>query len=198
MKPLLIAATALVLLSVIAVVVLVGSSYQAASDAIRQSSASNHSEQLRSAVLAAETSQQRSSATIAMQLAKDYTFRCYQPSRNVVYNIREFLLSKAISARYSPDKILSAYMDHVYMGKGIEGLPAAARFYVGKNAQDLDASECALLAGLIRSPAAYSPIRHPDRAVQRRNAILERMLQSGAITRQTFEVATRQGIRPAA
>jgi membrane peptidoglycan carboxypeptidase len=198
MKTLLIAATALVLLSASAVVVLIGSSFQAASHSIRQSSVSNHPEQLRSAVLAAETSQQRSSATIAMQFAKDYTCRSYRPSRNIVFNIREALLSKAISIRYLPKKILSAYMDHVYMGKGIEGLPAAARFYVGRNAHDLDASECALLAGLIESPGSYSPIHHPDRAIQRRNAVLQRMLQSGAISRQTFEAATRQSIRPAA
>ena len=133
-----------------------------------------------------------------MQFAKDYTSRHNKPSRNITFNIREIVLSKAISMRYSPNEILSAYMDHVYLGQGVEGLPAAARVYFGKKPQDLDASECALLAGLIRSPASYSPTHHPDRAVQRRNTVLQRMLESGAITQQTFESATQQRIRPAA
>src|SRR5436309_3160574 len=103
MKAVLIMVIAVVLVSATAVIVLIGSSYRAASEAIRDSSSSNCPDLLRRAVLAAETSHQRSAADISMQLAKDYTFRYNQPSRNIIFQIRELLLSTAISARYSPN-----------------------------------------------------------------------------------------------
>jgi membrane peptidoglycan carboxypeptidase len=174
---------------------LIGASFRKASEAIRRSSGSNHPELLRRAVLAAEAPRNAGEASITNQFAKDYSYD--RSSRRMTALIRELLLSAAIDTCYSSDDILSAYMNSVYMGKGIAGLPAAARAYLGKSPHDLDAAECALLAGLIRSPTYYSPIQHLDRAVQRRNSVLKRMLETGAISSQTFESAKRRSVRVA-
>jgi membrane peptidoglycan carboxypeptidase len=177
---------------------LIAPSYMDLSGAIRAARTTRHPELLRNAVIAAEASSAPLAATFAQQLAKGYTIRHHPPSRHLTRQLREFLVAKAINVRYPNDQILATYMEHVYMGPGIEGMEAAARAYVGKTTRDLDAAECALLAGMIRSPSSYSPLRHADRAIQRRNDVLNRMLQRGVINQRAFETAIIQPLRPAA
>jgi penicillin-binding protein 1B len=99
---------------------------------------------------------------------------------------REGLLSVMLDAAYAKDRILEVYLNEVYLGQrgpvAICGVQAASRFYFGRDVADLSLGESALVAGLIRSPGRYNPFAHRDRALQRRDRVLERMLRLGLIT----------------
>ncbi len=81
------------------------------------------------------------------------------------------------------------YLNKVYFGDGLHGVEAAARGYFGKPAADVQVDEAALLAGLIQSPSSYAPTVNLDRAVARRNVVLQAMVSSGAIDAATAERA---------
>ena len=180
-----------VLLSVLVIGVAVAPSWSRASDAVRRSSTSSYPQLLRNAVLAAETNDGRWSNTFAVQLAKLYGARAFAPSRHLTYQVRESALAAVISLRYSHDDILTAYLDHVFMGRGVEGIENGSQAYFGKSTEKLSAAECAFLAGIIRSPALY--LREPNRARDRRNAVLHRMLQNGAIDQATYASGIAEG-----
>jgi penicillin-binding protein 1A len=97
--------------------------------------------------------------------------------------VREAFLARELESRYSKDEILTLYVNRVFLGHGAYGVAAAARRYFGKRAQDLDVAQCALLAGLARAPADTSPLEHPDAALARRNQVLEKMVELGALGR---------------
>jgi penicillin-binding protein 1B len=91
-----------------------------------------------------------------------------------------------LEARLSKERILSLYLNEIYMGQdgpmAVAGVKAAARFYFDKDLRRLDLGECAMLAGLIRSPYRYNPRRDPTAAVQRRDFVLRRMREEGSIS----------------
>jgi penicillin-binding protein 1B len=97
--------------------------------------------------------------------------------------VREGLMSVILDSRYSKDRILEVYLNAVYLGQrgsvSICGVQAASRYFFGRNVSDLSLAEAATLAGLIRNPGGYNPFTHPDRAVERRNAVLDAMLDQG-------------------
>ena len=84
-----------------------------------------------------------------------------------------------IEQQYSKAQILEFYLNSIYLGHGAWGVQAAAEVYFGKSVQDLKASECALIAGLAKSPEYYSPFRHPRAALSRRNLVLQLMERHG-------------------
>lgn len=94
-----------------------------------------------------------------------------------------------LERHFNNDQILTIYMNRAYFGPGIYGVENAAETYFGKQADDLSAAQAALLAGLHWSPSHFSPKNHPDRAVQRRNTVIEAMAQRGAISQQEAAVA---------
>ena len=94
-----------------------------------------------------------------------------------------------LEERYSKPQILQAYLNAVYFGDGFFGIEAAARGYFGKSASDLQPQEAALLAGLIRSPAGYSPSAAPKRALARRNLVLRLMRDNGRLTDAEYHAA---------
>jgi penicillin-binding protein 1A len=140
------------------------------------------------AVLANVRSGRRSQggSTITQQLARqsfltrDKTFR---------RKLKEMLLATQIEHAYEKDQILELYLNKVYFGDGFHGIEAASRGYLAKPAKDLDVADAALLAGLIQSPSAYAPTENKARALTRRAVVLQAMLDSGAIDRETFERA---------
>ena len=87
---------------------------------------------------------------------------------------------------YSKDRILELYLNKVYFGDGLYGVEAAARGYFGKHASELSLAEAALLAGLVKSPSSYAPTVSRERALARRNVVLQAMLEVGAIDRPTW------------
>jgi len=112
---------------------------------------------------------------------------------------REGLLSVMLDAQYSKERILEVYLNEVYLGQrgpvAICGVQAAARFYFGRDVADLSLGESALLAGLISSPGRYNPFAHRERAVKRRNLVLDTMRRLGKITAAEAEKASAEALQ---
>jgi penicillin-binding protein 1A len=96
--------------------------------------------------------------------------------------IREAVLAWQLEDIWSKDQILTAYLNTVYYGSGAYGVEAAAQTFFHKHVWQLDLAQCALLAGLPRTPTGYSPVADPADALARRNQVLGEMLQQGRIT----------------
>src|SRR4029077_11146105 len=103
--------------------------------------------------------------------------------------VKEVILAAHIEREYSKKDILEMYLNKVYFGDGLYGVEAASRGYFSKHASDLTVDEAALLAGLIQSPSSYAPTVNPDRAVARRNVVLQTMVSAGAIAQTQYERA---------
>src|SRR5206468_2634541 len=96
--------------------------------------------------------------------------------------IQEALLAIQIERRFTKEQIFTLYANQIYLGHGVYGFEAASEFYFSKPAKQLSLGEAALIAGLPKSPVAYSPITHPDRALRRRNLVINAMLEDGKLT----------------
>ncbi|CAN5462049.1 penicillin-binding protein 1A [soil metagenome] len=125
-------------------------------------------------------------STITQQLARQGFL-----TRDKTYQrkLREVVLATYIESAHSKDEILELYLNKVYFGDGLYGVEAASRGYFDKPASELNVEEAALLAGLIQSPSSYAPTVNKDRAVARRNVVLQTMVSSGAIDADTAERA---------
>lgn len=135
-------------------------------------------------------------STITQQLVKN---RLLGSERTFWRKLREAWLATIIEWRYSKEQILEAYLNEIYLGQrgslAIRGVGAAARAYFGKEVHQLALADAALIAGLVRAPNSYSPAGNPERARQRRDAVLQRMRELGWITVADFERGRRQPIR---
>src|SRR5262249_6965760 len=100
--------------------------------------------------------------------------------------------------RYSKDEVLQLYLNQIYFGGGAYGVEAAARLYFDKHARELNLAECALLAGLIRSPNRYSPVNSVEIARDRRATVLRRMKDLGFISEAEEKQPAESPILPAA
>jgi penicillin-binding protein 1A len=127
-------------------------------------------------------------STLTQQLAKVLFLT---PERSYSRKLKEMILSLRIEQRYTKREILSLYLNQIYFGSGAYGVEAAAKIYFGKTIKDLNIAECALLAGLPRSPKYYSPFKSPASALGRRAYVLNRMAAVGAITRDQAEDAKK-------
>jgi penicillin-binding protein 1A len=96
---------------------------------------------------------------------------------------------------YDKNEILELYLNKVYFGGGLYGVEAASRGYFGKSSHDLTVDEAALLAGLIQSPSSYAPSVNLDRAVTRRNVVLQAMVSTGSIDQPTADRARRTPVK---
>ena len=118
-------------------------------------------------------------STLTMQLARNLFL---SPDRSFHRKMQEALLAIQIERRFTKEQILTLYANQIYLGHGVYGFEAASEFYFNKPAKQLTLPEAALIAGLPKSPAYYSPINHPDRALHRRNLVINAMLEDGKIT----------------
>ena len=125
-------------------------------------------------------------STITQQLAKTLFLR---PRKSLLRKAKEAFLSFQIERRYTKDEILELYLNQVYFGSGAYGVESAAKIYFGKSVSDLNLPECALLAGLPRSPSRYSPLLDPELAIKRRNIVLKQLQDTGVITHSDYEIA---------
>ncbi|MBI4161331.1 MAG: PBP1A family penicillin-binding protein, partial [Acidobacteria bacterium] len=123
-------------------------------------------------------------STITQQLARNLFLR---PDKTPWRKIQEAVLALQIEKAYTKEEILEFYCNQIYMGHGRYGLEAAARFYFGKGVAALAPPEAALLAGILQRPEALSPFRFPDRALAKRNHVLNRMAREGYLTREEAE-----------
>jgi len=118
-------------------------------------------------------------STLTMQLARNLFL---SPDRSFHRKVQEMLLAIQIERRFTKEQILTLYANQIYLGHGVYGFEAASEFYFSKPAKQLTLPEAALIVGLPKSPVAYSPINHPDRALKRRNLVINAMLEDGKIT----------------
>src|SRR4029453_16071403 len=132
---------------------------------------------------------------ITQQLAGN-TFPEQLPSNDRSYQrkVLEMLVAQEIEKRCSKRKILELYLNRVFFGSGFYGAEAAARGYFGKRAKDLNLSEAAMLAGLLKSPSNLSPWRNRQACVEQRNYVLQRAREVGLIDAQTYEATIKQDL----
>jgi len=142
---------------------------------------------LRAAVELITTGQIRSGgSTITMQVARNFFLNNRQ---EFTRKFNEILLAFKIEEGLTKQEILSLYTNKIYMGNRAYGVGAAAHVYYGKRLQDLTLAETAMIAGLPKAPSTYNPIANPQRALQRRNWILGRMLLLKNITTEQYQAA---------
>jgi penicillin-binding protein 1A len=118
-------------------------------------------------------------STLTMQLAKNLFL---SPDRSFYRKVQEALLAIQIERRFTKPQIFTLYANQIFLGHGNYGYEAASEYFFSKHARQLTLEEAALLAGLPKAPQYYSPINHPDRALRRRNLVINAMLEDGKIT----------------
>jgi penicillin-binding protein 1A len=135
-----------------------------------------------------------------------------QSHRTIFEKLREAALAYQLSHKWSKEKIITAYLNTIYYGNGAYGIEAAAETYFGHEpdhlgcgtpgqklcVEELKPWEAALLAAILRSPTEYDPLTHPQATMQRRNLVLEQMLDQGYLTRLLYDESVRQPMPSAA
>ena len=125
-------------------------------------------------------------STITQQLARQSFLT---PNKSYRRKVQELILAARLERLYTKQQILALYFNKVYFGDGLYGVEAASRGYFGKHASEVSVAEAALLAGLVKSPSSYAPTVSLERAVARRNLVLQAMLDAGAIDRAAWQNA---------
>ena len=142
----------------------------------------------------ARTGRFRGGSTISQQLVRIVDPLEVGTSTTFQRKIREAIVSFQVEREYTKDEILELYLNQIFLGGRARGVEAAARQYFGKSCGNLTLAECALLAGLARAPNKNRPDRHPENAVQRRNIVLDQMLENGFITQEQHANATAESL----
>ena len=133
-------------------------------------------------------SKQQGGSTLTQQLAR----RLYlTPEKTITRKIKEIITAIQLERTYTKSEILEMYMNHMQFGHGTYGVEAASQRFFNKTVQQLDYKECALIAGMLQRPGYLNPFRYPERAINRRNVVLSRMLSEGHITEEEYN----QGIQ---
>lgn len=131
-------------------------------------------------------------STLTQQLVKNFYLT---PKRSFTRKAKEALMALLVEIRYTKEQILEAYLNEIYFGQkgsqGIYGVGEAAEFYFGKPVKKLTLPESAVLAGLIRSPNLYAPHKDVGRIHKRRDGVLRRMWESGRISEEQYNEATK-------
>ncbi len=129
-------------------------------------------------------------STLTMQLAKDFFL---SPQKSLKRKFFQVLIAFQLEHRFNKQQIFQMYANEVPLGQrgsfSVDGFGEAAQAYFGKDVSQLDLPECALLAGVIQSPSWLNPFRHPERALERRNVVLDAMVETGDITRDQAAAA---------
>lgn len=127
-------------------------------------------------------------STITQQLARNLFLTREQ---TIDRKIREAILALRLERVFTKDRLLEMYLNMIYFGHGAWGIHTAAQLYFNKEPADLTLSEASLLAGIIKAPEYYTPKRHPDRAAQRQQYVLNRMREDGFISAEEAETARK-------
>ena len=125
-------------------------------------------------------------STITQQLARNFFL---SPEKTMMRKIKEAFLAIRIEQMMSKDEILELYLNKIYLGYRAYGVGAAAQVYFGKNVDQLSLSEMAMIAGLPKAPSTFNPLYSHERALQRRNTVLARMLDQQYITQAQYDEA---------
>ena len=127
-------------------------------------------------------------STITQQLARQSFL---SSDKTIRRKLKEVVLAARIEREFSKEQILELYLNKVYFGDGLYGVQAASLGYFGKPAADVNVVEAATLAGLVKSPSAYAPTVSPERALARRNVVLQSMKASGVIGADAYAEAVK-------
>ncbi|HXJ82710.1 MAG TPA: PBP1A family penicillin-binding protein, partial [Candidatus Methylomirabilis sp.] len=128
-------------------------------------------------------------STITMQLARNVFPDRLSREKTLVRKLREARVALELEKTYSKDRILELYLNQISLGSGAYGVETASQRYFGKSVRDLTIPEAAMLAALPKGPGLYNPRRHPARAIQRRNLVLELMREQGYLSAAQAEEA---------
>jgi len=132
-------------------------------------------------------------STLTQQLVKNHFL---SRDRNLWRKMTEAIMALLLEWHYDKPQILEAYINEIYLGQNgnvaIHGFARAARFYFDKKLNELNTAEIATLLALVRGPSFYNPRRHPERALKRRNFVLEQMLAAGIIDEAAYQYATQR------
>jgi penicillin-binding protein 1B len=129
-------------------------------------------------------------STLTMQLAK---LLIVADTHTIQYKISQIVVALQLEHRFNKQQIFEMYANQVPLGQrgsfSIDGFGEGSEAFFGKDVSKLDLADCALLAGMIQSPSRLNPFRHADRAIERRNLVLDSMVETGAITKEQAEQA---------
>lgn len=140
-------------------------------------------------------SSQGGGSTITQQLAKNLFPRSNTSGMSkigrafklVFAKFKEWITAVKLEYNYTKEEILTMYLNTVEYGSNAFGIKSAAQTFFGKTPAELNIQEAAMLVGVVNAPTRYSPVRNPERALERRNLVLRRIKETGAITRHQFD-----------
>jgi penicillin-binding protein 1B len=129
-------------------------------------------------------------STLTMQISRGFFL---SPEKKITRKIKEMMIATELEQRYSKKQIFEFYANQINMGQrgsfSIDGLGEASQAYFGKDIKNLTLPESALLAGMIQRPNYFSPYKHPERAMERRNLVLTAMVETNSITQDEADRA---------
>jgi penicillin-binding protein 1B len=129
-------------------------------------------------------------STLTMQLARGFFL---SPEKRIKRKIIEIVITFQLEHRFTKKQIFEMYANEIPLGQrgsfSINGFGEAAQVYFGKDVHQLNLAESAMLAGIIQRPSYFNPFRHPERVIERRNLVLDSMVETGAITKDQAERA---------
>ncbi len=133
---------------------------------------------------------QQGGSTLTMQLARGFFL---SPEKRIKRKIIEIVITFQLEHRFTKKQIFEMYANEINLGQrgsfSIDGFGEASQAYFGKDVRQLNLAECALLAGIIQRPNYFNPFRHADRTIERRDLVLDSMVETGAITKEQAERA---------
>jgi penicillin-binding protein 1B len=133
---------------------------------------------------------QQGGSTLTMQLARGFFLT---PEKRIKRKFIEIVITFQLEHRFSKKQIFEMYANEINLGQrgsfSIDGFGEASEAYFGKDVRQLNLAECAMLAGIIQRPNYFNPFRHADRTIERRNLVLDSMVETGAITKDQAERA---------
>lgn len=145
---------------------------------------------LRNALRAAEG---QNDEILALQVSRKLF--CNSGIRMLKRHLLEYKASVQMRRRFTPEQLVTIYLNQADFGKDLVGAENASLHYYGKHASDLDIAQAAMIAGLLKSPMMYSPERHPERAKERRDFVIQGMLKNGTIAAEQAEAAEQSAVR---
>lgn len=137
-------------------------------------------------------------STLTQQLIKNNVFPDFVNEETlfdrVERKLQEQYLALQIEKDLSKEEILEAYMNTINLGQGCLGVQAASTRYFNKNVSDLTLSECAVIAAITQNPTRYDPVKNPDDNAERRQRVLDNMLEQGYISQQEYDEAAADNV----
>jgi penicillin-binding protein 1B len=132
----------------------------------------------------------RGGSTITMQVSRGFFL---SPEKKITRKLTEMLIAVELEQKFNKQQIFELYANQVYLGQrgsySINGFGEASRSYFGKNIKEITLPEAAMIAGIIQSPSYLNPYKRPEKVMERRNVVLESMVETGAINREQCDAA---------